>query len=487
MHKGGGAASASDANFRAPRATCAVELAPLREQLLRDMQHWRPRAITPKMLGDLRRKKRDDPVRASLMIVNRTVYYQRPVGYPRSPVLTAIIHDLQELADTFPAVEDTEFVLNVDDYPFVPLSGRKAAATAPLPLFSHYQTRHHGDVLCPGGSFREGSYDRLMLRGRRHYESAFPWASKVAQGFWQGHPYCGRHRFGRCSRYLLSHLSAQLLERNRSALLNVGMTFYEEKLDQHLKSAACGCKQGWAHPGDLPRPATPLTKRPWVRIEHHARYRYLLQLDGHTCSWRFQYLLATNSPVLKQSSYFWEFYYGALAPGVHYVPFWTTSATDVLDVLANVSHPSSDARMRRVARAGQAFVHRHLNAHARQCYWRALLALYTKRLREPPRLGDWPAAQRANMRGCRGPDPRLGPNPASEPHSPTTCSREGWFRGAKAEAHVDWSATREAWRRKDDASLRRFVDGIEAELDGLAAGGAVFTSTMDKRNAEFDP
>ena len=93
------------------------------------------------------------------------------------------------------------------------------------------------------------------------------------------------------------------------------MTFYEEKLDQHLKSAACGCKQGWAHPGDLPRPATPLTKRPWVRIEHHARYRYLLQLDGHTCSWRFQYLLATNSPVLKQSSYFWEYYYGALTPG----------------------------------------------------------------------------------------------------------------------------------------------------------------------------
>ena len=55
---------------------------------------------------------------------------------------------------------------------------------------------------------------------------------------------------------------------------------------------------------------------------------------------------------------------GALAPGVHYEPFWTTSATDVLDVLANVSHPSSDARMRRVARAGQAFVHRHLNAVA---------------------------------------------------------------------------------------------------------------------------
>ena len=178
------------------------------------------------------------------------------------------------------------------------------------------------------------------------------------------------------------------------------MTFYEEKLDQHLKSAACGCKQGWAHPGDLPRPATPLTKRPWVRIEHHARYRYLIQLDGHTCSWRFQYLLATNSPVLKQSSYFWELLRraGARRP----LRAVLDQSAPTCSTSCNVSHPSSDARMRRVARAGQAFSPPPQRAR-QQCYWRALLALYTKRLREPPRLGDWPAAQRANMRGCRGP------------------------------------------------------------------------------------
>ena len=56
---------------------------------------------------------------------------------------------------------DVEFVLNVDDYPFVKRRRRRASPPPrpPLPLFSHYQTTAHADVLCPGGSFREGRYD----------------------------------------------------------------------------------------------------------------------------------------------------------------------------------------------------------------------------------------------------------------------------------------------------------------------------------------
>ena len=43
-----------------------------------------------------------------------------------------------------------------------------------------------------------------------------------------------------------------------------------------------------------------------------------------------QFLLATNSAVLKQTSYFWEYYYSALEPYVHFWPFWETSPTDVI-------------------------------------------------------------------------------------------------------------------------------------------------------------
>ena len=102
-----------------------------------------------------------------------------------------------------------------------------------------------------------------------------------------------------------------------------------------------------------------------------------------------------------------RYYYGALSPNEHYVSFWTSSSTDVLDVLENLSRPEADAPARSVAKAGQAFAHQHLEPHARQCYWRALLKLYTRRLRHPPKLGDWPDAIPSNLRPCRGPDPRL--------------------------------------------------------------------------------
>ena len=65
----------------------------------------------------------------------------------------------------------------------------------------------------------------------------------------------------------------------------------------------CSCTNMYAAPGDLPRRATPLSLRKWVRIERQAAYRYLLQLDGHSCSWRLQARLClANDPLLASSS-----------------------------------------------------------------------------------------------------------------------------------------------------------------------------------------
>jgi hypothetical protein len=99
--------------------------------------------------------------------------------------------------------------MQVDDYPFINrepnrrrrpnlLRRRPTPPSRPtLPLFSHYQTTGHSDILCPGGSFREGRYDQLMLCGRNYYTTKWPWRQKRTLGFWRGHPYCGKHVFGR--------------------------------------------------------------------------------------------------------------------------------------------------------------------------------------------------------------------------------------------------------------------------------------------------
>ena len=238
---------------------------------------------------------------------------------------------------------------------------------------------------------------------------------------------------------------------------------------------------GLGAPGDLPRPATPLTKRPWVRIEHHARYRYLLQLDGHTCSCASS-TSSPQTPGAQAVVILLGILLRRLAPGIHYEPFWTIGHRRARRASQRLD-PSSDARMRRVARAGQAFVHRHLNAHAGS----ATGAPSSRSTQAPPRAAAprrRPAAQRANMRGCCGPDPRLGPNPASEPHSWTTLDEGG--SAARRRRRTSTGAGRAAaaeGRRLAPAVCRRG----RGRADGLAAGGAVFTSTMDRRNAEFDP
>lgn len=44
-------------------------------------------------------------------------------------------------------------------------------------------------------------------------------------------------------------------------------------------------------------------------MEYHARYKYLLNTDGQSASWRLAKLLAMNSVVLKWRSPKIEYYY----------------------------------------------------------------------------------------------------------------------------------------------------------------------------------
>lgn len=65
------------------------------------------------------------------------------------------------------------------------------------------------------------------------------------------------------------------------------------------------------------------------------RYRYLLHLDGQSCSSRLEQLLVLNSLVLKEESGYVAFYHHLLKEYKHYLPVWRQGQgpEDVLDAV----------------------------------------------------------------------------------------------------------------------------------------------------------
>ena len=51
------------------------------------------------------------------------------------------------------------------------------------------------------------------------------------------------------------------------------------------------------------------------------QYKYQINIDGTVAAYRFPYLMAGDSLVLKQDSDYYEHFYKDLVPFTHYVPF----------------------------------------------------------------------------------------------------------------------------------------------------------------------
>ena len=103
----------------------------------------------------------------------------------------------------------------------------------------------------------------------------------------------------------------------------------------------------------------------------------MLALDGITASIRLAVLLAADSAVLRQTSSQLEWYYPALQPCVHYLPFWEKHEDDVLDLLRQLrGRPENQLVAQHVAANAQAFAFTHLTEEASFKYWQLIIDRY---------------------------------------------------------------------------------------------------------------
>jgi hypothetical protein len=104
-------------------------------------------------------------------------------------------------------------------------------------------------------------------------------------------------------------------------------------------------------------------------------YKYLLAVDGNACSSSFKWQLFSGSAVLKQDSDFIEFYYNALKPYVHYIPY----RADCYDLEERIQWlKSHDNETRQIADNARAFAEENLSLEDMAAYYYHLLEAYSK-------------------------------------------------------------------------------------------------------------
>lgn len=95
------------------------------------------------------------------------------------------------------------------------------------------------------------------------------------------------------------------------------------------------------------------------------QYKYQLNIDGTVASYRFPYLLAGDSLVLKQDSQYYEHFYRDVKPNEHYVPV----KRDLSDLVTKVKWAlKHDKEARRISKNGSTFARENLMPAHIFCY-----------------------------------------------------------------------------------------------------------------------
>jgi hypothetical protein len=262
---------------------------------------------------------------------------------------------------------NARFILSVYDQPF---DSKKRNATAPL--FATVGSDAHRDVLCPGFTLFERSGGVSSGTMKTDFESwvtdefraGLPsWDERNATPFWRGHNYKSYND--------LIHLLDVKEECVSRYSKDMGFSYreqvaFEPAFDAALTGAPAYLKMNYTFSAPVP-------------IAEHAKFRYLLHLDGITFSNRFQKLLLLGSLVFKIESPYREWFYAGLRPEDHYIPFARNrcSLDDLHERVAAAR--ADDPRAKEIAEAGRAFALEHASFAASNCYWYHLLHAYASR------------------------------------------------------------------------------------------------------------
>ncbi|MBU6383829.1 MAG: hypothetical protein KGQ49_00295 [Verrucomicrobia bacterium] len=185
-----------------------------------------------------------------------------------------------------------------------------------------------------------------------------PWETKIAKSFWRGSTTGGYSTLADWDR----------LARAQLVLLSLA---HPEAVDARFHHVA-QCD-----------PEVPLLMKAKGMVSKsvsrpdHLKYKYLVDVDGNSCSYeRYFWLLLSNSVVLKQVTPNIQWYYRALEPYKHYIPV-KEDLSDLLEQIEWAKNHDMEAKL--IAEESTQFAQNNLGPEDTALYLYLLLQEYAKK------------------------------------------------------------------------------------------------------------
>jgi len=168
----------------------------------------------------------------------------------------------------------------------------------------------------------------------------FPWISKKDQAFWRGASTGGSFHTEMWRE--LARAKLVLLSLKNSKYLNARFSQFVQGAEINPSMQAMPELKGLA-----------------VTQADSLKYKYLVDVDGNTCSWqRMYWILLSNSVLLKQVTDNIEWYYGNLKPNEHFIPV----KEDLSDLIEKINWAkSNDGKARKIAKNATQFAKKNLS------------------------------------------------------------------------------------------------------------------------------
>ncbi|XP_017102097.3 O-glucosyltransferase rumi [Drosophila bipectinata] len=311
--------------------------------ITKDLEPYSDKGISQDMISQSKRQG------TLYKVIRGRIFRQEHCSHPLR--CSSVEDVLLEIAEDLP---DLEFVLNVCDWPQVPvLSGLSG------PVFSHSTTALHLDIMCPAWSFWTVSGPKLQHYPhglgrwdwmRQHLAASgakILWKTKKQLGFFRG----SRSSPDRDNVVILSKRYPNLVDAQYT--LNVA-----DRFTSHILTSD-------------PAEEVPLAE--------HCHFKYLFSIRGVAASFRLRHILLCRSLVLHVGDQWQEFFYAQLKPWVHYVPVASNASVEDIADLLRYLHQHDDLA-EEIAERGHQFVWTHLRMADVHCYWSKLLQEYAKLL-----------------------------------------------------------------------------------------------------------